>query len=188
MSKVWKWIIGIVAVLLIAAVILGAGFLVVSHWGGARWMMGARSFEPYEGGRVSPWKNTPRYEMPMHPGWDMPMAPGMAGRRGGSSLLRFGGIFPLGMIFGTLFWAALVFFAVLGVISLVRGRKNIKKQATGNEFVAAAPAAPLTSEAPAVVENMEAETPAQETATCSNCGHEVQEDWSHCPYCGQKLK
>ena len=183
MSKVLKWILGILAVLVVVGVVVGVGFLVVSHRGGAYGMMGARSFEPYGGGRVQPWKDTPRYEMPMHPGWDTPFD-----RRGRIPLQRFGGFFPLGMIFGTLCWAGLVFFAVLGVISLIRGRKNGKKQATGNENVAAAPAVPVTPEAPAAEVSTVDETPDQVTATCSNCGHEVQEDWSHCPYCGQNLK
>jgi hypothetical protein len=25
------------------------------------------------------------------------------------------------------------------------------------------------------------------TKTCPNCGRPVQEDWTHCPYCGQNL-
>ena len=183
MSKGLKWILGIFVVLVVAIVVVGFGLLVVSHWGGSNWMMGARSFQPYDGERVRPWKDAPQFEMPMHPGWDMPL-----GRRGWFPLLRFGGFFPLGMIFGTLCWAALVFFAVLGVISLIRGRKNGKKPAAGNAYVAAAPAAPLTSEAPAAEADAVNETPEQVTATCANCGHEVQEDWSHCPYCGQNLK
>jgi hypothetical protein len=185
MSKVLKWIIGIVAVLLVAAVILGAGFLVVSHWGSARWMMGARSFEPYDGGRVNPWRNTPQFEMPMHPGWDMPL-----GRRGGFPLLRFGGFFPLGLIFGALFWGALVFFVVLGVISLFRGRNKPQAQSAGSGYAAAVPAVPVTQQTPAAEEttSMPAETTAQEAATCPNCGRTVQADWGHCPYCGQQLK
>jgi hypothetical protein len=92
------------------------------------------------------------------------------------------------MIFSTLCWAGLVFFAVLGVISLIRGGKNGKKQATVNAYVAAAPAVPVPPEAPAAEVSTVEETPAKVTVTCSNCGHEVQEVWSHCPYCGQNLK
>jgi hypothetical protein len=182
MSKALKWILGIFGVLIVVAIVVGVGFLAVSHWGGARWMMNARAFEPFNDGRVNP-RNVPQYRMPMHPGWNMPMAPGM-GRRGGFPIGRFGGFFPLGLIFGGLFWAAIVFFVVLGVIYLIRGRNNGKKPAV----VAAVSAAPATMEAPAAVESMPVETPEQAAATCPNCGREVQEDWSHCPYCGQQLK
>ncbi len=183
MSNVLKWILGILVVLVVVAVVVGVGFLVVSHWGASNWMMGARSFQPYDDGRVRPWKDTPQFEMPMHPGWDTPFD-----RRGGFPLLRFGGFFPLGMIFGTLCWAGLVFFAVLGVISLIRGRKNGKVQTAGDAYAAAAPAVPVTPKAPPAVVGKVDETPEQVTANCSNCGHEVQEEWSHCPYCGQNLK
>jgi hypothetical protein len=180
MSKVLKWIFGILAVLVVVAVVVGVGFLVVSHWGGTYRMMGARSFQPYDDGRVRPWKDAPQFEMPMHPGWDTPFD-----RRGRIPLQRFGGFFPLGMIFSTLCFGALVFFAVLGIILLIRGGKNGKKQAEGSKYVAAAP---VTSEAPIAEVGTVDETPDQVTATCSNCGHEVQEAWSHCPYCGQNLK
>jgi hypothetical protein len=109
MSKALKWILGILVVLVVAAVVVGVGFLAVSRWGGARWMMNARAFEPYEGGRVQPWKDAPQYQMPMHPYWGMPMM-----GRGRFPLGRFGGFFPLGLIFGALFWGAVVFFVVLG--------------------------------------------------------------------------
>jgi len=183
MSKVLKWVLGILAVLVVVAVVVGVGFMVSSHWSGSNWMMGGRSFQPYDDGRVRPWKDAPQFEMPMHPRWDTPFD-----RRGGFPIQRFGGFFPLGMIFGTLCWAGLVFFAVLGVISLIRGRKNGKKQAAGHEVVAAAPIASVTPEAPIAEVGTVDETPDQVTDTCSNCGHEVQEAWSHCPYCGQNLK
>ena len=179
MSKALKWILGILGVLIVVAVVVGVGFLVVSHWGGARWMVNARAFEPYKGEQVNPWRNTPQNRMPMNPGWNMPML-----RRGGFPFGRFGGFFPLGLILGGLFWAAVVFFVVLGVIYLIRGRNNVKKQAA----VAAVPAAPATVETPIDEESMPAESPEQAAATCSNCGREVQQDWSHCPYCGQQLK
>jgi hypothetical protein len=189
-SKALKWILGILGVLIVVAVVVGVGFLAVSHWGGTRWMMSARSFEPYEGGRVNPWRNSPQFEMPMHPNWGMPMAPGTAGHRGRFPLGRFGGFFPLGLIFGALFWGAVVFFVVLGVIYLFRGRNKPQAQSVGSGYVAAATAVPATPQAPIVEETVStpAEAPAQEAATCPNCGQAVQAEWSHCPHCGQKLK
>jgi hypothetical protein len=184
MSKALKWTLGIFAALILVAVVVGAGFLVVSHWGSTRWMMSERSFSPWGGEGVRPWKDAPQFDKPMHPGWKLPMAPGAAERRSWFPLLRFGGFFPLGLICGFLFWAAVAFFAVYGVIALIRGGKNGKKQAASN-MPAAAPATPAAF---AAAEEVPAEASALEAAACSNCGHGVQEDWSLCPYCGQKLK
>lgn len=155
MNKTLKWILGIVAALLVLAVIAGVVFFVAGHWGGARWMMGARS-SPFFDDRYGR-----RFMMPMGHGW-FPM-------------MRFGGFFPLGLLFGGLFWGLVTFLVVLGVISLFRGRKS-----AGQTVVSATPAAPV---APPV------ETHSQSVVhVCSNCGRAVQEDWEHCPYCGNKLE
>jgi zinc-ribbon domain len=155
MNKVLKWILGILAVLLVLAVIAGVAFLVVGHWGGARGVIGARSFPFFDDGR-----DGRRFVMPM-------------GRNGWFPMMRFGGFFPLGMIFGGLFWTLVIFLCVVGVISLFRGRKSVRQEAVSTAPVVSAPV-----EAPS-------QTPAQ---TCSNCGRAVQKDWSNCPYCGNKLE
>jgi len=165
MNKVLKWILGILVVLLVLAVIAGVAFLVMGRLGGARWVVSARSFPFIDGDR-----DGRRFIMPMHPGWIMPMGRGW-----------FGGFFPLGMILGGLFWAAVIFLCVVGVISLFRGRKNTQQPAVST--VSATLAAQPAPEAPATVEA------SNQTAvhTCPNCARIVQEDWSHCAYCGTKL-
>ena len=154
MNKTLKWILGIVAVLLVLTVVAGVVFLATSHWGGARWTMMDRSFPFFDDGR-----DGRRFVMPM-------------GRGGWFPMMRFGGFFPLGMIFGGLFWGLVIFLCVLGVISLFRGRKAARQEPVSTAPVVSAPV----------------EAPSQAPAhTCSNCGRAVQEDWGHCPYCGNKL-
>ena len=150
MSKALKWILGILAVLVVVAVVVGVGFLVVSHWGGSYWMRGARSFQPYDDGRVRPWKDAPQYEMPMHPGWEMPYS-------------RFGGFYVLRIVAGGLLCLGVLALIGLGLVALVRGLNH-----------PAQPAEKLV-------------TPPAPDLVCSNCGRPVQDDWSHCPYCGNLL-
>ena len=168
MKKVIKWILGIVVVLLVLAVIAGVGYLAINRWGSAHWMMSARSFQPRDGERVRPWRDVPQFEMPMHPKGKMPMGP-----NGWFPRQRFGGFFPLGMIFGGLFWVGVIALSIVGAISLLRGRNGTQKA-----VVSALPVAPVTAQAP---------SPAP-VRTCANCAHTVQEDWGHCPYCGNKLE
>jgi hypothetical protein len=86
---------------------------------------------------------------------------------------RFGFFFPLGMIFGGLFWLAVIFLSVYGLISLFRGGRT-PRQDVPSATPTARPAVETSSQAAAL--------------TCANCGRSIQEDWSHCPYCGHRLK
>ena len=160
MNKTLKWILGAVAVLLIMVVIAGIGYLVFSWWGGMHWSMNVREFKPWEDGRVRPWRDMPRFAVPMMRDIWLPFR-------------WFGFFFPLGMIFGGLFWLAVIFLSVYGLISLFRGGRTSRQDLP--------PAAPTAHPVDAV--------PGQPSAmTCANCGQIIQEDWSHCPYCGHRLK
>ena len=155
MSKVTKWIFGIVIGLLIVAVIGGVVFLAVSRWGSFHGMMDVRSLRSWDDTR-----EVPRFNMPMHPG-------------GWMNSRWFGGFSLLRMLFGGLFWIGLITLSVIGVVSLLQRRKVTQQQPA----IAAAP----TVQAPASELN-----PVQ-PRTCANCAHVVQDDWSHCPYCGNTL-
>lgn len=154
MSKVAKWIFGILIGLLIVAVIGGVVYLAVSRWGSVHWMMDARSFRSWDDNR-----DLPRFNMPMHPGswFDYRWFTGF-------SLLR--------MLFGGLFWIGLITLSVIGVVSLLQRRKGTQQPAS-----AAAPAAQMPAPEASPVQ----------PRTCANCTRTVQDDWSHCPYCGNPL-
>lgn len=123
-------------------------------------MLGARAISPWDGGRLFPWRF-----MPMHPYGVFP----------GS---RFDGFFFWGRLAGWLiglgFLALIVLAAIVLVLALTRRQPA---------QVVSTPSAPVrdsgTPSAPAAVP-----TPGR---TCPNCARPVQEDWSHCPYCGAPL-
>ncbi len=111
----------------------------------------------------------PRVLMPFE-GRRMPIQP-----FGGIPYQRFGGFFPLRLIGSGLFCLGFLALIVLGVVVLVRVLRQ-----PGQAAIIAAPAvAPIQMPEPV-------QTPAV-TRNCSNCGKPVQEDWSHCPYCGNTL-
>ena len=178
MKTVWKWIIGVVVVLVILAVLVGGAFLLRSHMmnvvGFARV---ARPGAQFPGNRQLPAPNngtngnngngTRRF-----PGM-MPFGNGSWGGRGmymgGAGMLGFGRMVPFVGLFGCLISVGILVLIVLAIIWLVR---NLRKPAVS----AAAPAAagyPVTS--------------AAATYPCPKCGEPVQEDWKFCPHCGKKL-
>jgi hypothetical protein len=83
----------------------------------------------------------------------------------GFSLLR--------MFFGGLFWVGLITLSVIGLVSLLRGRKSTQPQPS----MAAVPATQMPVPEPSPLQ----------PRTCGNCAHSVQDNWSHCPYCGNSL-
>jgi len=95
MKKVWKWIIGIVIVLLILAVVMGVVLMFRSHqlanvgWGVRTRLPGV---------------------MPFGRGWMM-RGPGMMG---------YGRMMPFGGLLGGLFSLGLLALVVLGIVWLVR--------------------------------------------------------------------
>ena len=88
----------------------------------------------------------------------MPMHPNY-----GMPYSRFGGFFPLRIVAGGLLCLGVLGLIGLGLVALVRGLNRPAQ-------LAEKPVLPVE--------------PAQ---VCSNCGRSVQDDWSHCPYCGNPL-
>jgi hypothetical protein len=76
---------------------------------------------------------------------------------------------PFRFLGGLLSFSLVAFLVVLGIVYLVRGLKKPQTVVT----------VPAQVSAPAPVE--------VRVHTCSNCGRTVQEDWSHCAYCGNTL-
>ncbi|HBG73833.1 MAG: hypothetical protein A2X25_01015 [Chloroflexi bacterium GWB2_49_20] len=159
MSKIWKWVLGIVLVLVIIAVLVSiplrmGGFLrggVASHglvqsdgWNGfdqrSPMMGGGYGFDGYH--------------------------PMMGGRWFAFPMLGFGLLFLRGLI-----PLALLGLLVYGAFRLGKHRSNppVSTVAASSEVMA------------------EASVPgASISKTCSNCGGAVQDDWHNCPYCGAK--
>jgi len=159
MKPVWKWVIGIVVILFIAALVVG-GFFLASHYMSLRQV----AVQTRSGTQAQPFG--PRgfnNRGDGFPGGGM-MPYGMRGY----GMHGFGmmGFMPFGGIFSGLFCLAFVVLVVLGIVWLVR------RLSAPNPAVIA-PAAPV---APVM------------THSCQNCGKPVQDDWKNCPYCGKKLK
>jgi hypothetical protein len=83
--------------------------------------------------------------------------------------MRTGVFAPLWIVAGGLFCLGALALIVLGIIALVR---VISRPAASSPAIAPAP---VTVEIPA------------SGRPCPNCERPVQEEWSHCPYCGQVL-
>ena len=105
----------------------------------------------------------PRGMMPFYGGPEMPFR-GMHPYRG---FFPFGGLRILGLVAGGLICLGFLALIVVGVIALAGG---IGRRSGPTE-------APASITPP----------PAAAVRTCPNCGRPVQEDWSHCPYCGEDL-
>ena len=157
MKKVWKWIIGIVAGLVILAVLMGVAFLVRGNMHGyGTEEFGYRDFN-YRG---------PGY---FQPGPGM-MPYGGYNHMGGYGMMGYG-FSPFGGLFGGL--VSLVFLAlvVLGVIWLVN-RLRAPRPYESSTVVAA-------TMSPAAIAGV--------THPCQKCGRPLQNEWNVCPYCGKKV-
>ena len=155
MKNIWKWILGGVILLVVAAGLFGLGFV----WR-TRMMATPVAIQ-------SSAPNPPQWHGPMwgQRGGRM-MPPGIGPMRG------FGrGAFMPGMmlfgILGRLIPLGLLLLLIYVVYRLGKGRS------------APVPVAPVV----AVPETV-ATTPA--THPCPACNAAVQDDWKHCPYCGEK--
>jgi hypothetical protein len=168
MKTVWKWVIGIVVVLVIVAVLVGGVFLLRSHLlnvvGVAR--LNRPGVQVPGNGKLPSGNNgngqpgtTRRF-----PG----MMPFSNGGRGGRGMMGFGRMMPFGGLFGGLISLGVLALIVLGIIWLER---NLRKPA--------APVFPVVPIAPVI--------PAVAVHPCQKCGEYVQEDWKFCPHCGEKL-
>ena len=78
-------------------------------------------------------------------------------------MMGFGGRMPFAGMLGGLFCLGFLTLVVLGVVWMVRGRRN-----------------PKPVEAAVVVPAVVAVHP------CKKCGQPVQEGWNNCPNCGRK--
>lgn len=95
--------------------------------------------------------------------WHMlPQRPGRI-----APVLPFGGFYALRLLGSGLLCLGLLALIGLGILALVRTMQRPLPAAV-------APAQPIPP-APAPV------------LACANCGRTIQEDWSHCPYCGTAL-
>lgn len=152
MKNIWKWVLGIVLTLILAAGLFGLGFLFRTRV--------ATNFAP----------RSPIVQMERFPGWrgdrmDMP--------RGGPMMMhQFGrGPFLPGMMFfgfiGRLLPLALLALLLYAAYRLGKGRS-----------------APLP--APVAVSETPPTPPAPSTHSCTTCGNAVQDEWKHCPNCGEK--
>jgi hypothetical protein len=90
---------------------------------------------------------------------------------------RYGGFFPLRLIGSALFCLGFLAVIVLAVVALVRVLRQPRMAA----------AAPVSTPVAAPIPMPEKPQAPAATRNCSNCGKPVQDDWSHCPYCGNTL-
>jgi hypothetical protein len=172
MRKVWKWVIGIVVVLVVVAALVGGAFLLRSHFMNAG--IAARSVRPVPqlpgNQQAGPFGDNQRGQ-PGWPGGMMPYGNDGWNRRGmrGFGMQGFGRMMPFGALFACLFGLGLLALLVLGIIWLVNRNKRPMVP------VAVAPVEPAASAVPLVA-----------THTCSKCGEQVQDNWKHCPNCGKR--
>ncbi len=178
MRAVWKWIIGILVVLVVLAAIVGGAWVLRNHFAAMPHrivQVGPRTY-PAPNAPNSP--NTPNspnvpngqnpyygqgpyyYGGPMMPygrhGYEMPM---MRGR-------GFGLLGPILGLIGFLFFVGIVVLIVLVVLALVRR--------TAHTGAVIPPVAAATTAAAAT------------THACPNCGQPVQDGFEYCPHCGAK--
>lgn len=160
MSKTMKWILGILIAVLVIGAIGAAGFLVTNRLYGRAWMLGDLDRRSWDGGRIVPRGEVPWGAMPMRPYSRMP----------GVHLLPF---FPFGGFFFWLICLGGLALLVFGIIALVASLSSPKKAV--ESVSATVPPAPIEA------------APLRPAHLCPSCARPVQEDWSHCPYCGSAL-
>jgi hypothetical protein len=169
MKKVWKWVIGIVVVLLVVAAIVGGAFLLRNHFANVAGI--TRSIRP---GVQVPGKGWEQREGPERFPGMMPFDNNGWGGYGrhmrGPGMMGFGRRMPFAGLFGGLICLGFLALVVLGIIWLVNRLRKPK--------VVAAPVAPVVDAAPAA--------PLAATHPCPKCGESVQEGWKHCPNCGKR--
>lgn len=86
---------------------------------------------------------------------------------------RFGGVLPFGFFLGRLIFPVFLILIVIGGIILLFGLLRSRRPATAS----ITNTAPITSAAPGQTLSR----------ACPNCERMVQDDWTHCPYCGTEL-
>lgn len=184
MKKVWKWVIGIVIVLVIVAAVVGGVFLVLHRFGNIQAV--TRSFGPglqqpgpgFVPGPGNAQPGGPQQYRGMRPYGQV--GPGMYMR--GRGMMGFGGFNILGGIVRGLLTLGLLALTVLGVVWLVTTLRRPMAP-----VAAAAPIAPPAPMSPSDSTSNVAPVALVATHPCPNCGEPVQEDWKHCPHCGKSL-
>ena len=172
MRKVWKWIIGIVIVLVVVAAVVGGAFLLRSNFNGiARAVHVVRPGGQVPGTGQGPFGYNGQGQRG-GPGWMMPFG----GERGyhmrGPGMMGFG-MFPFAGIFGGLLFLGFLVLVVLGIVWFVRSQNRPQMAAASSNMTAASvPEPPVSS--------------AVDVHPCKKCGQPVQEGWNHCPNCGKK--
>jgi hypothetical protein len=177
MKKVWKWVIGIVVVLVILAVLVGGAFVLRSHMLNAAGVA-TRITRPVPqvpgNGQLPGIKNGTNGNNAngarRFPGM-MPFGNGGWGMRGmrGFGMMGFGRMMPFGGVFGGLVSLGFLALVVLGIIWLLRSLRK--------------PVAPLA----VAVASGDPVVPAVATHPCQKCGEPVHEDWKFCPNCSEKV-
>jgi len=164
MNKTWKWVLGIVLVLIVIAAIV----CTLVFMGGfmRRDVFAQGMFQP--GG----WGDFYQHDRMMSGayGYSAPgtMMGGGYGFDGRIPLMRGHGFFPF---FGGLIPLVLLGLLVYGAYRLGRNKSTaqVSTVTTTSEVVAESPA-----------------PEAMDGNTCHKCGGIVQADWRNCPYCGTK--
>lgn len=162
MSKTLKVILGILIALLLIGAAAAAIWLVWSGFGRPVWMMGAPDWRFWDGGRDLPRDQYPWRGMPMHPYNRLPGAP----------LLPW---MPFGGFIGGLLCLGTLALIILGLVALAMSL--FRSQQSGSVRAPEGAASPQA----------EVKTPATPQRVCPSCARAVQDDWSHCPYCGSGL-
>jgi hypothetical protein len=173
MKKVWKWVIGIVIVLVVVAALVGGAILMRNRYANLAGI--AKSGVP---GLPVPGDDYGRRFPGMRPfrddGW---------GRRGmpmwGPGMMGFGRHLPIMGFLGSLFCLGVLALLVLGIIWLVR--------TLGKPKAVTPVVAPVVTAAETVAPVSEPVAPLAEVRPCPKCGEPVHEGWNHCPNCGKKL-
>ncbi len=157
MKKIWKWILGILIVLVVVAGLVGLAFVMRNNMITANLRPGYGFQQQQQGGNVQPrgW-NGPM--MRGGDGWGRPM---MGGR--GFGFNHFG-LMPFGFMFGGLM--GLIPLALLALV--IYGAYLIGKNAMK-------PAALASTPAPGIA-----------THACASCGAAVQDGSKFCSNCGEK--
>src|SRR5688500_6660514 len=157
MKNIWKWIVGIILVLLVVAAI-AVPFVLHRKLALNPADSVIYSYHPREGLQNGPMpgKFFGEYHSPK------------GDRRSGFARFHHGGMLQRGMHFGPgfLLFGGLMRLVPLALLALVIVVSyQMGKRASATVTAAVAPAA---------------------THACPKCGNLVQDDWKHCPSCGKK--
>jgi hypothetical protein len=179
MKNIWKWILGVVLVLVVVAGLVGVTFVIQTRLGAnftQRAFPAAQAIAPNSDGKTPavqgqapaqyPGPDFRNGRSPMRGGFRGERQPMMGGR--GAGFLPFHGGMPFGLGFmilgGLMRLIPLVLLGLLFYFAYWLGkRSNVVSPV-------AAPPAPVSAPAHA----------------CAKCGESVQDDWNHCPNCGKK--